>query len=104
MNQTKKKTFGIILMVIFIVFNLIHIYWPIHLIIEDIKLGAVHGTNIEMGALIPWLIELFSIPFVIAHLVYYLMFNKVKYIHKPDLIIFLIYLFQVGLFNILLAF
>lgn len=37
MNRTAKKVFGIILFVIFIIINLMHIYWPIHLILEDIS-------------------------------------------------------------------
>ena len=61
MNRTTKKVFSIILMVIFIFFNLIHLYWPIHLILEDIKAGTMEGTFIELGVLYPWMIELVSL-------------------------------------------
>lgn len=44
MNTTTKKVFSIILMVIFIIINLLHIIWPVWLIIEDIRTGTIHGT------------------------------------------------------------
>ncbi len=102
MRETNKQAFSIILLLIFIGFNLLHIYFPIHLIIEDIKLGTINGTNLEMGALFPWSIEFISIPFIFLHLVYYFFFRKTKYTNKIGTIVFIFYLFQVLLFNILL--
>ena len=66
MNKSVKITVAIILAIIFVFINIIHIYWPIHLILEDIQKGAMVGTDIELGALIPWMIEIISIPFVLV--------------------------------------
>ena len=104
MNKTTKKVFGIILFVIFIIINLLHIYWPIHLIIEDISWKTMEGTGIELGFLYPLMVEIISIFFVIAEIVYLLIFMKIKYINIPNLIAFGFYLFQVALFYFLLSF
>ena len=102
MNRTAKKVFSIILMVIFIFFNLIHLYWPIHLILEDIKAGTMEGTFIELGVLYPWMIELVSLFFVLLEGVYFIIFRKVKYFNVANFVVFCIYIFQVILFNSLL--
>ena len=104
MNRTTKKVFGIILFVIFIIINLMHIYWPIHLILEDISWGTMEGTGIEMGYLYPLMVELISIHFIIAEIIYFLVFKKVKYIFIPNIVAFGFYIFQVVVFYILLSF
>ena len=104
MNRTAKKVFGIILFVIFIIINLMHIYWPIHLILEDIRWGTMEGTGIEMGYLYPFMVELISIYFIIAEIIYFLVFKKVKYIFIPNIVALSFYIFQVVVFYILLSF
>ncbi len=104
MNRVTKKVFGIILFVIFIIINLVHIYWPIHLIMEDISLGTIKGTGIEMGFLYPLMIEIISIFFILIEVVYLIVFMKVKYINIPNLVSFGFYIFQVVVFYILLSF
>ena len=104
MNRVTKKVFGIILFVIFIIINLLHIYWPIHLIMEDISLGTIKGTGIEMGFLYPLMIEIISIFFILIEVVYLIVFMKVKYINIPNLVSFGFYIFQVVVFYILLSF
>lgn len=104
MNVNAKKTFSIIFVVIFLIFNLMHIIWPIQLIIEDIKAKTMYGTGIEMAFLFPFFTELLSAPFVIAEIVYYIVFRKVKYFDKANFIIFVTYIFQVILFYFLLSF
>jgi len=104
MNRTAKKVFGIILFVIFIIINLMHIYWPIHLILEDIRWGTMEGTGIEMGYLYPLMVEFISIHFIIAEIIYLLVFKKVKYIFIPNIVALSFYIFQVVVFYILLSF
>jgi len=104
MNPTTKKVIGIILGVFFILFNLLHIIFLFWLIKEDIELGTIVGTKIEMGVLYPWLIEIVSIPLVVGEIIYLIVFCKVPYLYKFNLISFCIYIFQVILFNFLLSF
>lgn len=104
MNKTTKKVFSIILMIIFIIINLFHIIWPVWLIIEDIKTGTMHGTGIELAVLYPMILQLCTIPFVLAEIIYYIVFYKVKYFHVGNFVAFMLYLFQVGLFYLLLSF
>lgn len=104
MSRTAKKIFGIILFVIFVIINLLHIFWPIHLIMEDIKAGTMEGTGIEMAYLYPLMIELISMFFIIAEIVYLLVFKKVKYTFIPNIIAFCFYIFQVIVFYFLLMF
>ena len=102
MRKSTKKAVAIILAVIFVFINLIHVYWPIYMISEDIKNGTVEGTGIEMGALFPWFIEALSIPFVSAEIIYLIALRKVKYFNVFNCVVFCAYILQVILFNVLL--
>lgn len=103
-NAANKKAFAIILAIIFIGINLLHVYWPIHLVLEDIDKGTLEGTNIEMAVLYPWIIEFFAIPFVLAEVVYFIVFRRIKYTNAFNLISFSTFILQVLLFNVLLWF
>lgn len=100
----EKRLFGVILTIIFIVINLVHIYWPCHLIMEDIKNATMVGTGIEMGVLFPWIIEVIAVPFVIGQIIYYVLFKRYKPFSKINVIVFTLYLLQVVVFNTLLWF
>ena len=102
MKKSTKKAVAIILAVFFVLFNLMHLYWPIHMILEDIESGTLEGTGIEMGALFPWIIEWLSTPLVIAEVVYFVIFRKVKHFNVFNCVVFCAYIFQVLLFNSLL--
>ncbi len=102
LKKSTKKAFAIILAVIFVFINLIHIYWPIHMILEDVKAGTLEGTGIELAVLYPWLIEFLSAPFVLAEAAYFIIFRKIKYFNVFNCIAFGSYLLQALLFNALL--
>ena len=102
MDKSRKTTVAVILASIFVFINVIHIYWPIHLILEDIQKGTMVGTGIELGALIPWMIEVISIPFVLSEIGYFIYFRKVKYFNLFNAISFGFYVLQVIIFNVLL--
>ena len=101
MNKSVKKVFSIILLIIFIGFNLIHLPFLYQLIREDIISGTVHGTSIEMLALVPWIIEIISIPCIIGQIIYLIILRKQKINDKANLIIYILYIIQIVLFNIL---
>ncbi len=104
MTTTNKKGFALLLTVGFIVFNLLHIIFPIWLIVEDIQAGTVIGTGIELAVLFPWMIEAVSVLAVIGQGIYYIAFRKIRYFDLPNFILFVFYIIQVILFNVLLRF
>ena len=62
--------FGLILVIGLIVANLASLLFTVDLTIEQIGSSWGDGTRIEMLALIPWMIELASIPFLVAEAAY----------------------------------
>ena len=103
MNKNVKKVFTLILLIIFIGFNLIHFPFLYQLIREDIVTGRVHGTGIEMLAIVPWIIEIISIPVIIGQIVYLIIFRKIKINNKANIIFFILYIIQIVLFNVLVS-
>lgn len=102
MNKQPKKTFAIILGIIFVILNVLYVIWPIFLIIEDVRSGTMHGTNIEMLVLVPYLFELLSVPVVICEILLIIFSMKGRKFNIFNLIAFGLYIFQVVLFNVLL--
>ena len=90
MKTQPLKTFAIILAVLFVILNILYFIWPTWLILEDIRNGTVEGTGIEMMVLLPYFLEILSIPVIIGEIVYIVFSIKSKYV------------FQIALFNILL--
>ncbi len=52
--------------------NLGHLIWTIWLSLEQAKTGWGFGTNIELGALFPWMWELVCIPSLVVGAIYIL--------------------------------
>jgi hypothetical protein len=102
MKKASKGLIMIVLTIVLILFNLGHIYWPITLIIEDIKMGTMVGTNIELSALYCWILEFFSLPFILINGVFLFMFKKEGKVSKVNVISWFIYILQIILFNVLL--
>ncbi len=50
--------------------NLTHLLFTIWLITEQIETGWGYGTNIEMMALLPWMIEALAMPVLLGTLIY----------------------------------
>lgn len=97
-NQPNKQALGILLSIPFALLNLAHIAFPIWLIAEDVRWGTVKGTGMEMMYLLPVMIELISIPFVIAQIVYWIRYRRIRYWSRLNLIAFGFYVLQVILF------
>ena len=102
MKKASKGLIMIVLTIVLILFNLGHIYWSITLIIEDIKMGTMVGTNIELSALYCWILEFFSLPFILINGVFLFMFKKEGKVSKVNVISWFIYILQIILFNVLL--
>lgn len=99
-----KQAVAVLLLLVFVIINLLHIIFPIWLISEDIEAGTMEGTGIEMMFLLPLMIEIMSIPLVIAEIAYLITARKVKYMKLPNVIVFALYVVQVALFYFLLHF
>ena len=67
-------------------------------------MGTVVGTGIELAVLFPWMIEAVSALAVIGQVIYYIAFRKVRYFDLTNFILFIFYIIQVILFNVLLRF
>lgn len=52
--------------------NFGHLIWTIWLSLEQAKTGWGFGTNIELGALFPWIWELVCIPSLVLGVIYIL--------------------------------
>lgn len=102
MKKASKGLIMIVLTIVLILFNLGHIYWLITLIIEDIKMGTMVGTNIELSALYCWILEFFSLPFILINGVFLFMYKKEGNVSKVNVISWFIYILQIILFNVLL--
>ena len=65
MNEKKSNSFGIIAFIINIHIFLINIFMFLPMLVEQIKIGK--GTNIELAALLIWLIDIMIIvPLLVA--------------------------------------
>ena len=102
MKLALKKDTELVFVVLFAILNLIYIYWPITLIIEDIRSGTMEGTGIEMLVLVPYLIEIISLILLGAYILFQIVTRKLKYINKLGLCLVILYIIQVVTFNVLL--
>ena len=97
-----KNRFAVVLGVVFVIMNILFIIWPTWLILEDIRMGSMHGTGIEMLVLLPYLIEFLSIPVVVCEIVLIILSIRGKSFNLFNLIAFGFYILQVIVFNVLL--
>ena len=104
MKDKDKKDLMLISTIIFSFLNIIHLYFPLHLIIEDINNKTMYGTNLEIMVLAPWIIELISIPLIIGEIVLLIFCRKMQYKKIINVLVFSMYILQVILLNILLLF
>ena len=74
MNEHKgMNIFGVITAVLLLVVNLCHGLWTCWLTVEQIQTGWGYGTDMEMLAILPLLVEAFSIPMMVTGVVYLVM-------------------------------
>lgn len=98
------SVFGIVMIVALAWINLLHLPWSIWLVLEQINTGWGGGTDIEMLALAPWTVELLSIPFLLAEIVFLLLFafrsHSVTGIRTANVCLFAGALLQFGITNL----
>ena len=94
-----KKIADISLFVCFIIMNLLHLIFTIWVIIEQFKMNT-SGTDLEMLALLPFILEICTLPAIIFEIVCLIIF-KGK-LSKTNIIFFALFLLQCVLFNLFL--
>ena len=69
-KSTGMNIFGAIVCQLLAIANLVHALFTWGICAEQIKTGWGYGTNWEMGALLPWFVELLSVPIILAGIVF----------------------------------
>ena len=99
------NVFGAIICQLLAIANLVHAFFTWGICAEQIKTGWGYGTNWEMGALLPWFVELLSVPIILAGIVFLAM-NLWKKSEKAIFILCVIFLacevLQIILMNLFL--
>lgn len=99
------NVFGTLLSMALAIANLVHAFFTWGICAEQIKTGWGYGTNWEMGALLPWFVELLTVPIILAGIVFLAM-NLWKKSEKAIFILCVIFLacevLQIILMNLFL--
>lgn len=66
--------YGIVSICALFIANILNAISTICLIVEQIKTGWGYGTNLEIGVLWPWTIEILCIPLIILGIVYLIIY------------------------------
>lgn len=69
-NTRSLRPFGIVTLVLLSGVNLAHLLWTVWLTAEQIETGWGFATNMELGVLYPWIVELICLPALLTALVY----------------------------------
>ena len=77
------EVMGVIGIVVLVIANLINLPWSFWLVTEQLETGWGYGTNVEMMALLIWMVEFVSIPAVIFAITYFILYNIDKRSQKP---------------------
>ena len=72
-KSTGMNIFGAIVCQFLAIANFVHAFFTWAICAEQIKTGWGYGTNWEMGALLPWMVEFLSFPIIFAAIVFLLM-------------------------------
>ena len=104
-KSTGMNIFGAIVCQLLAIANLVHLLFTWGICAEQIETGWGYGTNWEMGALLPWFVELLSVPVVLAGIVFLAM-NLWKKSEKVIIILCAVFLacevLQILLMNLFL--
>lgn len=98
---------GVALIIMLSLVNLSHLLWTIWVVVEQVKTGWGHGTDMELGVLYPWLTELICAPAMVTAVVYLALSAFLR--HKrgiliANIVLFVCALVQFGLTNLFIAF
>ena len=69
-KEKRLYNFGVLVAILLAGVNLLHLPWTVWLTIEQARTGWGYGTNMEMMALLPWMLELLCGPVLLAGVAY----------------------------------
>ncbi len=70
MAKLPHTVFGIITFISLLLADLLHGIWTVWIVIEQVKTGWGYGTDMDILALVPWIVELVCLPAVILGIIY----------------------------------
>lgn len=76
MHTVRNRIMGIIATVLLSLANLCHLLPTIILVMEQARTGFGFSTNLEIGVLYPWLIEILLLPILVYGAVYLLVCRR----------------------------
>ena len=94
-----NKIADISLMVCFIIMNVMHLLFTLWVIIEQFSMSGA-GTNMEMVVLLPFILEICTLPAIIFEIVCLIIFKgKFK---LANIVFFVLFIAQTLIFNVLI--
>ncbi len=106
-KSTGMNIFGAIVCQLLAIANLVHAFFTWGICAEQIATGWGYGTNWEMGVLMPWFVELLSMPVILGGIVFLVM-SIWKKSEKAILILSAVFLacefLQIVIFNLFVFF
>lgn len=104
------EVMGIIGIVVLGIANLVNVPWTLWLVTEQLETGWGYGTNIEMMALMVWMVEFVSIPAAIFAIVYFVLYRIDRRSEKPlktknkiviaNVVLLVCFVLQIGITNL----
>lgn len=70
MKNKKMDTFGVVMVALHAIANVMQLMWTVFLSLEQAQTGWGYGTDFEIAVLVPWLLEILCTPVVLAGTVY----------------------------------
>jgi hypothetical protein len=107
-SQSVVLALGVLTIILLVASNLAHIFFTWSVIAEEIQTGWGQPTNMDIGVLVPWLIEgLFCLPSLVVAVIYFIFYSKNQG-NKPlfiaNLSLTALVFAQILLFNLLVHF
>src|SRR5574344_1450445 len=78
-SQSVVLALGVLAVILLVASNLTHAFFTWSVIAEEIKTGWGQPTNMDIGVLVPWLIEgLLCLPSLVVAVIYFILYAKNK--------------------------
>ena len=103
MKSKGVNIYGILTAIASGISNLLQIFWLIWLTAEQVKNGFGHGTDMDILAIVPILMNIIAIPSIIASMIFFMIhiFKKSsKNIFVINLVFWIMLLIQIGLIQL----
>ena len=103
MKSKGVNIYGILTAIASSISNLLQIFWLVWLAAEQVKTGFGHGTDMDILALIPMIMNIIAIPSIIASMIFltiHIFKKSSKNIFIINLVLWVVLLIQIGLIQL----